>query len=805
MGDFQNDSSLARDIDFLIKEVRKNWRLSFVFSATIIFVTIIASFWVTSFELAYGVLVAAIVSIAFLLVSFNSLAYRSINLKNVVEHLNRNIPEYEESLQLVFNQKLNPLQAIQLQKVSKLFIANVEAGTHKNLLPGVNVRSGLKYSSIIAVVILGLNFVSGYLGSSDILSSNKNSDNKIGNSAIEVLAAEVFVQPPSYTGLATSSQKDLDLRVLESSKVEWRLSFSVSGLEYFWIDKDGKEHALTRRNDGSWSHMAEIKETGFYRFAHKVNNKIVTLPDVYIIEVVRDKVPKIKVQVPNQSLVEFTKNDPTQFTISALINDDYGIEQVDILASVAKGSGEAVKFRDKQFKFDNKIITEKGSIYAKTWSLPELEMEPGDEVYFHIKAKDNKQPKAQWGKSSSIIIRWLDNKVVETAAEGIQIRFVPEYFRSQRQIIIETEQLIADKADLNKGSFDDKSRDLGHSQSDLKEKYGQYLGDEFGEGPGEHFGLADGYHGGEDVAHGEADAGMEHSEHKHSEHKNFWHVTIEHENSEQESLEKEVGEFEHREEHVYGAPEVGHLHEEMVDESDKSGASELIARFAHNHGSAEVGPLSKRDPKAWMKMAVHQMWQAELHLMLSEPEKALAFEYKAYDYLKLARQAERIYVKRLGFEPPPVKEDRRLTGELDKILSYSLSITDKREANNQSDIIQRGFTAINGITARKFLSDDDADSLRALSKLMLELSEARPALIQHAATVEKILSFGSTQLVSCEDCVEQLNKKLWQLMSSPISRPSSRILKNELDPDSMNSYLNLVQQIGQFEVKRARK
>jgi len=56
-----------------------------------------------------------------------------------------------------------------------------------------------------------------------------------------------------------------------------------------------------------------------------------------------------------------------------------------------------------------------------------------------------------------------------------------------------------------------------------------------------------------------------------------------------------------------------------------------------------------------MKQAIANMWNAELHLMMSEPALALPYEKEALKFLTQAKNAERIYVKRLGFEPPPVK------------------------------------------------------------------------------------------------------------------------------------------------------
>lgn len=63
------------------------------------------------------------------------------------------------------------------------------------------------------------------------------------------------------------------------------------------------------------------------------------------------------------------------------------------------------------------------------------------------------------------------------------------------------------------------------------------------------------------------------------------------------------------------------------------------------------------------------MWDAELYLRLYEPEKSLPFQYKALKLLKEISQDSRIYVHRTGFDPPPLKEEKRLTGDLAEITS----------------------------------------------------------------------------------------------------------------------------------------
>ena len=59
------------------------------------------------------------------------------------------------------------------------------------------------------------------------------------------------------------------------------------------------------------------------------------------------------------------KSEEANFNIEAHIEDDFGINSVSILASVAKGSGEAVKFRDETFMFDSFENLGSKSVYKK--------------------------------------------------------------------------------------------------------------------------------------------------------------------------------------------------------------------------------------------------------------------------------------------------------------------------------------------------------------------------------------------------------------------------------------------------------
>ncbi len=62
------------------------------------------------------------------------------------------------------------------------------------------------------------------------------------------------------------------------------------------------------------------------------------------------------------------------------------------------------------------------------------------------------------------------------------------------------------------------------------------------------------------------------------------------------------------------------------------------------------------------------MWNAELRLRTFKPSEALPYEYKALRLLKDLQQKSRAYVGKTSVKTTPLKPEKRLTGELDKII-----------------------------------------------------------------------------------------------------------------------------------------
>lgn len=646
--------------------------------------------------------------------------WQRLTTENFLWHLNRRFPDFEESAQLLLLDEtdLTPLQTLQRDRTRAVYrdkLANTAVWQ-----PLTRFRLASTVTAVCAVLALyGVqvrSLVSQWLPTP--IPATGVAGLQTGGTVINNVS--VVIEPPAYTGMDPLRTETLDLEVTEGSRVHWRLRLSPSTHAFALLMADGERFALMAMGD-HWQTSATVHSTTLYRIVEINDGKEMTVGGVHSLGVAPDRAPVVRILEPGTETLEIPRDGPARFNSGVMVRDDFGVISAEILASVAKGSGEGVKFRDQKLGFDTRSDTGKGISYQRNWDLEALGMAPGDEVYFTVVAKDNKQPLANTGRSETVIIRWLDDAATGLAAEGLTIDFIPEFFKSQRQIIIDTEQLISDRDGLGEQAFRDTSYAVGQSQADLKQKYGQYLGDEFGEGPGEQLGVLH-----EIAADGDDQQG-----------------------------------------HTSGAE--NHADDDPAGSNKTIRTSaDILERFGHSHGDPEIGPMTRRNPVALMKRAVGEMWQSEKHLLQAQPGLALPYEYEAWKYLQLARQADRIYVKRLGFEPPPVSEDRRLTGELDEIRSYRDSVHHEPEnrSGREADqwLFREVYQLLGANTRTASLTTTQRDLLARLSQTLTRLSGQYPMLIHQAAMVEELLLAGHLKADGCNDCGQELGTTLWRLM-----------------------------------------
>ena len=542
------------------------------------------------------------------------------DLKQVARHLNRRYPPLEDSTALLLRtpNELNLLERLQQQKVATAL---------QQLHPEKETVFTLRGTATSIALGLGLVLSAGilYLPAAPMLAPVAPKEIQVDfpealatatDTATVIEKIEITITPPAYTGKAAYPAESPNLRVEEGATVSWRIRTSEPARALQLVLNEAAPVTFAGKA-AIYDLARSVTAPTLYHL--RLNGQ---KSEFYTIEVIPDEPPVIRVQQPKQ-YTEILFGEPQRVRLQALLSDDYGIRDANLIATVARGSGEAVKFREEKISLGLRG-TRRSFDINKTLDLQQLGMTYGDELYFYVQAWDNHRG---YSRSETYFVQIEDTALVEAAFDMTAgVNPVPEYFRSQRQIIIDTEKLLKEQKSIPRTAFEERSNNIGIDQKLLRLRYGKFLGEESesGIGPG----------GG--IPEGEED----HAEAQHS-----------------------AGD--------------GHDHPELENQND---AAALLDPYLHKHDQEGAATLFEPAVKAKLKGALAQMWEAELRLRTHKPKEALPYEYKALRMLKEVQQSTRAYVAKTGFEPPPLKEpELRLSGELDKITPLSETQTIKTE------------------------------------------------------------------------------------------------------------------------------
>ena len=538
--------------------------------------------------------------------------------------------ENSTGLFLVPEAQLSDLALLQRYKVAQALKTGIS-----NLKPKVNLtRAFLVFLALLTAAFL-LHYFDVF-ENSNTANSNPSAKEVIVFQAVDSVIEGIRpprikqqmlrINYPAYTRLAAKTTSNMNIKALEGSQIYWSIQFD-SPVETVFIEK-GAENLPLKLNDAAYLSNTKLLASGFYNFKFTDVTGASYLSELYALEVVKDEAPKIEIQ----QLKQFSTFDITDRKIlkfNALISDDYGISDAYIIATVTKGAGEAVKFREERLSFEAIDTGSKKLNLHKTIDLDALQMDVGDELYFYIEAHDVKKPKANRRRSETFFAVIRDTVSNQIAVEGTMgADLMPDYFRSQRQLIIDTEKLIADRNTLLKNEFNAISNALGYDQKALRLKYGEFMGDE-------------------------ADSGIKVSQ-------EIEFIEQENQNDENDPLAEYTHDHDSDNEHNL----VDHEHnEESLPEEMK----DPLHDYLHNHDDPEESTLFTQSLKSKLRQAMTEMWDAELQLRLYTPEKSLTYQYRALKLIQEIKNSARIYVHRIGFDPPPIKEEKRLTGAIDDV------------------------------------------------------------------------------------------------------------------------------------------
>ncbi|HST90875.1 MAG TPA: DUF4175 domain-containing protein [Brevundimonas sp.] len=431
--------------------------------------------------------------------------------------------------------------------------------------------------------------------------------------------ARLRIIPPAYTGLPPREQTSLDARAPEGSRLEWTFAFDPEPSAGLLAFPDGPSATLTRK-ERRWTASRNVSSSTLYR----LEATGLARQRLHRIDVTADAAPTIRLVTPNSQLVIAT---PGQRRWNAVFEarDDYGVEaSATLRVTVSQGEGEQVTFQQRA-RAVRGVGDRTRKRYAVSFDLEREGLTPGSDLIVQLVVADNRASGRQVVEGPSVILRAPSQRELAAGLEGMLRPTMPAYFRSQRQIIIDAEALIARRRRLDGAEFVTRSNALGIDQAQLRLRYGQFMGEE-SEG------------GGIALPTNDPPAGPPLPT----------------------SDRPEPAQSSHHE---------GDGHDHGEAEAPSAGPVDAAREFGHVHDDGDSATLFDPGTRTQLSAVLDAMWGSERALRLGRPEDALPFAYRALELLKELQQADRIYLGRVGSNLPPIDGSRRLTGERDGVIA----------------------------------------------------------------------------------------------------------------------------------------
>ncbi len=636
---------------------------------------------------------------------------RSIDDAWIARRLDSAEPRLEDSADLLFRDAttLSPLQRLQRarlhQRIEREPVADVAP-------PWPWPRLALAWMiGLAAVALVALAPVTATRRADSASSEAANAG------ATRIDRVRLDVTPPAYTRLGPQSAAALETRIAEGSRVAWQLHFTNAPKAAALVFHDGSRVDLQLRG-GDWTGERTFAASALYRI---VLDGAPPLEDDGLrrIDVIADRAPDVRVIQPEKSLT-LLEDGQKSWDLAFEASDDYGIAAASLTVTLAQGTGENIAFKEQTLALGGEDLDpahpDRHQRYRHQLDLAALGIARGDDVIVRVAVSDNREPAPNTTKSASFILRWPPEASSDSAGvDGLVEKVMPAYFRSQRQIIIDTENLIAEQPKLGDDAVLARSDGIGVDQKILRLRYGQFLGEESET-------RSDGAPPGEDNKHGRnaADAGRA------------------------DALTKREAEHKH-----------------FLDVQKFGDAGAVVSEYGHTHDVAEAATLLDPETKATLKSALNEMWDAELHLRQGRPAEALPFENRALAYIKEVQQSSRIYLARVGLELPAVDEGRRLSGD-------RKGLTDRESALAPADAADSA--ALAAWQALDAHGTPDVEALDSLDRWLGAHASAAGDSLALVAASDRV-----RRDPKCDECRRQLRSLLWPLLPQPATSVETRV------------------------------
>ncbi|MCO4821796.1 MAG: tryptophan-rich sensory protein, partial [Flavobacteriaceae bacterium] len=280
------------------------------------------------------------------------------NVKRSSSFIDRHLKSAEYSTGLF----LTPYEGLtNIAKLQRIQVAEQIQNQIKKLQPPNQLMKSFSVFAILIVIgIIAYQLdAKSYLNFSNSEQSPKqNITIQAVDSTLNILSIPTITEQsvklvyPNYINKADTVSDGMDIFALEGSIATWRINFN-SDIKSVIMESMGKDYPMTY--DGKdYTFEIPLSNSGFYNFKFEDLKGTFYTSDLYSIEVTKDKSPIVEIKGLDQ-YTSFNHYDSKIFQLNSNITDDYGIDEAYIVATVSKGTGESVKFREEKLSFGNQV------------------------------------------------------------------------------------------------------------------------------------------------------------------------------------------------------------------------------------------------------------------------------------------------------------------------------------------------------------------------------------------------------------------------------------------------------------------
>lgn len=160
----------------------------------------------------------------------------------------------------------------------------------------------------------------------------------------------------------------------------------------------------------------------------------------------------------------------------------------------------------------------------------------------------------------------------------------------------------------------------------------------------------------------------------------------------------------------------------------------------------------------------------------------MPYQYTALKLLKEISNESRIYVHRTGFDPPPLKEEKRLSGDLSEVNTSTAK--QNRQAADKFPAIRQTINLVEEMISTQRIASTSSEQqlFQKAGQELAQLAIAQPGKYLEGLSMLKILAEGTGDESEIKKALFAIRKILWQVLpQEPLSPEKKPVIMHKLD------------------------